>query len=122
MTKSKYTIKDFKRDFPDDNACLEYLFKTYYGGKDYKCPKCGRKGFYRVKKRRAYACSFCGYQVYPTANTIFHKSSTPLTDWFFAMFLKSQSKHKITAKELQGYLGCTYKTAWRINKKIDSLG
>ena len=85
------------------------------------CPKCGKTGFYRVKGRRAYACASCGYQVYPTTNTIFHKSSTNLTDWFFAIYLKSQSRHKISAKELQRHLGCTYKTAWRINKKIESL-
>ena len=118
--KNKYSIKDFKRDFPNDNACLDYLFNIYYG-KDYSCPKCRNKGFYRVKKRRAYACSNCGYQIYPTANTIFHKSSTSLTDWFFAMYLKDQSGHNISAKELQRYLGCSYKTAWRINKKIESL-
>jgi len=41
----KYTIKDFRRDFPDDDACLNYLFKVRFGGKDFVCPKCGKTGF-----------------------------------------------------------------------------
>jgi hypothetical protein len=32
----KYTIKDFKRDFPDDNACLNYIFKNRFP--NMKCP------------------------------------------------------------------------------------
>lgn len=114
----KYTIKDFKRDFPDDNACLEYIFKNRFP--DFKCPACGQTSFYRIKNRKQYACQ-CGYQISPTANTIFHKSDTKLTDWFFAIYLSSQTKNGISAKELERHLGCTYKTAWRIGYKIRSL-
>lgn len=114
----KYTIKDFKRDFPDDNACLDYIFKNRFP--NIKCPACGQTSFYRVNNRKAYACK-CGYQISPTANTIFHKSETKLTDWFFAIYLTSQSKNGLSAKEIQRFLGCTYKTAWRIGYKIRSL-
>lgn len=113
-----YTFKQFKKEFPDDNACLDYIFKARYSG--YKCPKCGKTGFYRIKNRKSYACR-CGYQIHPVSNTIFHKSDTKLTNWFFAIYLMSQSKHGISAKELQRHLGTTYKTAWRIAKLIRSL-
>ena len=116
----KYTIRDLRRDFPNEDACLDHLFKIYYG-EDCKCPKCTKKGFYRVKGRKAYACAWCGYHIHPTANTIFHKSSTSLMDWFFAIYLTSQSKHEISAKELQRYIGCNYKTALRMLKKIKKL-
>ncbi len=116
----RYTIKDFKRDFPNDDVCLDYVFGQRYG-KEYVCSKCNKKGFYKVKDRKCYACAWCGYQIHPLAETIFHKSSTKLTDWFFAIFLMSQSKNGVSAKEIERHLGVTYKTAWRIQKQIRSL-
>jgi transposase len=114
-----YTIKQFKAEFPTDDACLEYIFKNRYG-MGYKCPVCGKGRFYRVKNRRCFNCA-CGYQVHPVSGTIFHKSETKLTDWFFAIYLMSNSKNGVSAKELQRHIGCTYKTAWRIAKQIRSL-
>lgn len=114
-----YTIKQFHTQFPDDNACLEYIFKNRYGS-NYKCPKCGKTKFYRVKNRKCFNCA-CGYQIHPVAGTIFHKSETNLTNWFFAIYLLSNSKNGVSAKELQCHLGTTYKTAWRIGKQIRSL-
>jgi len=119
-TLEKYTIKSFHADFPDDAACLEFVFKTRWpdGG---TC-KCGKKDcFYPVTGRRSYACSWCGYQISPTAGTIFHKSETSLKSWFFAMFLMSSSKNGVAAKELERQLGVTYKTAHRMGHKIRQL-
>ncbi len=117
--KQKYTITDFKKDFPDDKSCLAYIFNKRYP-KGLECPKCQKKEFYPVVGRRSYACS-CGYQIYPTEGTIFHKSPTPLTFWFHAIFLMSQSKNGVAAKELERQLGVTYKCAWRIAKQIRLL-
>jgi len=114
----KYTITQFKKDFPNDDACLEYILKARFNS--FKCPNCGKKELYRVKNRKSYACS-CGYQIHPVSNTIFHKSATTLTNWFFAVYLMSKSKNGVSAKELQRHLGVTYKTAWRIGKKIRGL-
>ena len=114
----KYTISQFKKDFPNDDACLEYVFKARYSG--VKCPKCGKSKFFRVRGRKCYTCR-CGYQIHPVSGTIFHKSDTKLTDWFFAVYLMSQSKNGVSAKEIQRHLGTTYKTAWRIAKQIKSL-
>lgn len=116
----KYTIKQFNKDFPDDDACLGYIFYQRYG-KNYECPKCYKHGFYKVKERKCYACAWCGCQIHPLANTIFHKSATSLRDWFFAVFLMSTSKNGVSAKEIQRHLGVTYKTAWRIQKQIRKL-
>jgi transposase len=115
----KHTIKNFLKEFPDDDRCLEYIFRIKYGYKP--CPKCKKGSFYRVRNRKCYACSQCAYQIHPLANTIFHKSSTKLTSWFYAIFLISQAKNGISAKELQRHLGLTYKTTWRMGKQIRSL-
>ena len=115
----KYTIKDFHADFPNDKTCLDFIFNNRYP-KGLSCPKCDKTAFHAVDGRRSYACA-CGFQVYPTEGTIFHKSPTPLTLWFHAIFLMSQSKNGVAAKELQRHLGVTYKCAWRIAKQIRLL-
>ncbi len=43
--------------------------------------------FHRVRGRSAYACQYCGYHVYPTAGTIFRRSTTSLRSWFRAMHI-----------------------------------
>jgi transposase len=115
----KYTINNFNQDFPDEDACFEFIFNQRYG-KDYECPNCHKTEFYRVKNRKAYACS-CGYQLNPLSGTIFHKSPTNLKNWFYAIFLMSASKNGVSAKELERQLGVTYKTAWRIQHQVRKL-
>ncbi len=116
-----YTIIKFQEEFGTEEVCLEYIFNKNYGT-DYTCETCGNSGcYYRIAKRKVYSCSHCATQVSPTAGTIFHKSSTPLKLWFYAIFLFSNSKNGVSGKELQRQLGVTYKTAWRIAKQIREL-
>jgi transposase len=115
----KYTIKQFQKDFPDDEACLSYVFAHRFG-EDYPCPECGKTSWYKVTGRKAYACP-SGHFINPLADTIFHKSDTKLSLWFFAVYKFSNSRNGVSAKELERDLGVTYKTAWRIAKKIRSL-
>lgn len=117
----KFTVKQFHEKYPDDDACLDEIYNQRYGGLD-MCPKCLKKTkFYRVKNRKCYKCSFCSYELHPLADTIFHKSSTSLKNWFFAIYLFANSKNGVSAKELERHLGVTYKTAWRMAKQIRTL-
>lgn len=121
MIGMRYTKKDFEAEYPDDDACLESVFQNRFGDLEY-CPKCASETtFYRVKKRQCYACQWCGYQLFPLSGTIFRKTTTPLKDWFYAIYLFSVSKNGVSAKELERHLGVTYKTAWRIAKQIRTL-
>lgn len=121
MKQEKFTIKQFNLQYPDDSACLQEIFKQRYDGID-KCPACGKPfSFYRVKGRKCFACAYCGHQLHPLADTIFHKSSTSLRNWFYVIFLFSASKNGVSAKELERQLGVTYKTAWRMAKQIRVL-
>ena len=54
-----------------------------------------------MTKRRAYACQECGHHIYPCAGTIFHKTRTKLTNWFFAMYLMTSTRHGVAAKEIE---------------------
>ena len=116
---SKYTFAEFQAEFPNDEACLEHLMRVNYGGTEIVCPACGvETKFHPMTKRRAYACQDCGHHIYPCAGTIFHKSATKLTLWFFAMYLMTSTRHGVAAKELQRQLGVTYKTAWRMAHEL----
>ncbi|MCA9331363.1 IS1595 family transposase [Candidatus Saccharibacteria bacterium] len=119
MKVERYTVDTFHLDFPDDATCLDYMFNLAYGNLP-ACPQCGvtKPRYYRVRNRKCYACNDCGYQISPLANTIFHKSETPLTKWFYAIYLFSVGKNGVSAKELERHLGVTYKTAWRMAKQI----
>src|SRR6266699_89819 len=55
------------------------------------------------------------------AGTIFHKSRTNLTKWFFAMYLMTSTRHGVAAKEIARQLGVTYKCAWRICHELRKL-
>ena len=50
--------------------------------------------------------------------TIFHKSSTSLHLWFYAMYLMTSTRCGISAKQLEREIGVTYKTAWRMMNLI----
>lgn len=105
----KYGLKQFKKDFPNDQACLQFAFNTLHS------KECDCGGEYRaVEGRKQFYCSKCRYQIAPLADTIMHKSDTPLTLWFHALWVFSNAKSGISAKELERQLAVTYKTAWRI--------
>ncbi len=120
MKKQYTTIQEFEKKFPDDDACLEHIFNLFYG-KNHKCPKCHKRGFYRAKKYKYYSCAWCGYKLSPLAGTIFHKSPTSLKAWFFAIYLMNTSKNGVAAKEIERQTQVTYKTAWRMMDQIRKL-
>jgi len=117
----KYTIQQFNKLFPNDDACLDWLRNKLYPQKIY-CTNCKKlTKFYRIKDRKVYGCDLCGHQISPTANTIFDHSPTPLQSWFYAIYLMSTTRCGISAKQLQRELGVTYKTAWRMFHQIRSM-
>lgn len=112
------TLRQFMDRFPTEDSCLDHLMRVRFGDR-HDCGGCGKSAhFYRVAKRRSYACEYCGHQVYPTAGTPFDRTRTPLRDWFFVMFLFCTSRHGVAAKEVERQLGVTYKTAWRMCHQI----
>jgi len=107
------TIQDFFKRFPNDEACLDHLFKLRFG-EDFGCPKCGEIGkFRKLSKHPAYTCN-CGHHIHPMEGTIFKDSHTPLAKWFYAIYLFTTTRHGVPAKELQRQLGVSYPTAFRM--------
>lgn len=116
----KYTRNQFQAQYPDDGACLQAMLQRRYG-KAESCPHCGIVGkLTRIEGRRAFACKE-GCHIYPCAETVFEHSPTPLTDWFYAMYLMTATRNGVSAKELQRQLDVTYKCAWRIGHQLRGL-
>src|SRR5918996_6500031 len=123
-SESGYTLVEFMREYPDDNACLEYLWRSRFSpdGETAHCPKCDRDRVFKrygfATRRQSWTCTGCGHHVHPTAGTIFEKSSTSLHLWFYAMYLMASRRCGISAKQLERELGVKYRTAWRMFNKI----
>src|SRR5690349_4676575 len=119
-SESICTLMEFMREIPYDEACLEWWWRNRYStdGTHAGCPKCKQmREFARyatTQQRQSWTCRACGYHLHPTADSIFHKSSTSLHLWFYAMYLMTSTRCGISAKQLERELGVTYKTAWRM--------
>jgi transposase-like protein len=58
-------------------------------------------------------CADCGLKTSVTAGTIFHRSHTPLSTWFAAVWFVTSQKNGVSAQSLQDSLGFgSYETAW----------
>jgi len=112
------TVQQFFKQFPDDETCLDHIMRTRYG-MECDCPKCNKPSrFSRVSSQRAYACQWCGHHLYPCVGTPFESSRTSLQLWFYAIYLFTQTRSGVSAKELERQLGITYKCAWRMGHEI----
>jgi transposase-like protein len=113
---------EFMREFPDDAACLEHLWRSRFSsdGAHAHCPDCDQERTFRRYNtgRQSWCCTACGHHTYPTAWTIFAKSSTSLHLWFYAMYLMTSTRCGISAKQLERATGVSYRTAWRMLNKI----
>lgn len=113
MKNTKYGIISLRKQFPNDATCVEFIFDTLHS----RTCSCG--GTYKRREgRKSFQCSKCRAHISPTAGTIFHKSDTDLTTWFHAIVVFSNAKSGMSALALQRDLEVTYKTAWRMLKRI----
>jgi transposase-like protein len=120
-SESTYSLMEFVREFGDDAACLEHLWRSRFAsdGSHAHCPKCGReRKFHKVASRPSWSCDTCGRHIHPLAGTIFEKSATSLHLWFYVLYLMTSTRCGISAKQVEREIGVTYKTAWRMCNKI----
>jgi len=123
-SESEYSLMEFMREYPDDEACLQALWRKRYApdGEHAHCAMCDAdrsfKRYETTQQRQSWTCTACGHHLHPTADTIFHKSSTSLHLWFYTMYLMASTRCGISAKQVEREIGCTYKTAWRMTHLI----
>lgn len=105
------TYQEFRDWFPDEDSCRDYLAGLRWPG-GFSCPRCSA-GEPWMTARGLRMCPECGLKTSVTAGTIFHRSHTPLSTWFAAVWLVTSSKNGISAQGLHDTLGFgSYETAW----------
>lgn len=106
------TFQEFLAWFPDDQACQDYLAGLRWAD-GFVCPACGVVAEPWRTGRGLWMCRSCGRKTSVTAGTIFHRTRTPLTTWFAAMWMVTSQKNGVSALGLQRALGFgSYETAW----------
>ena len=115
----KYTTRDFDRDFPTDDTCLEWLFKNRWPD-GMVCAKCQKvTPHYRITERPCYSCDRCGNHVYPMAGTIFAGTRfSHLRLWFKAVAYMAVTRCGISSRQLSRDIGVGVKTGWRMFHQI----
>lgn len=86
----------------------------------FRCPTCrdDRYATVRVGHRHLWQCHRCRHQTSLIAGTVFEATKLPLTNWFLAIYLVTQSKNAISALSLKRQLGVSYPTAWLVKHKL----
>lgn len=111
------SLAEFMRDYATEAQCVAALFKVRWPG-GFLCPECGGRRYSLVASRQLYQCRRCRHQESLRAHTLLQASKLPLTTWFLAMYLLSQSKNGLAALALKRQLGVSYKTAWALKHKL----
>jgi transposase-like protein len=111
------TVGEFRAQFGEESQCAEQLSKQRWPN-GFRCPRCDGSTRGYIASRRVHECKRCAYQCSVTAGTIFHKTRTPLANWFWAIYRMSHDKKGISAVQLCKEIGVSYVTAWTMQHKI----
>jgi transposase-like protein len=80
--------------------------------------KLNKKTGKRSPDRELYQCNDCRFQFTATTGTVYHDTHLPLTKWFLAIALITESKKGISANQLSRALSVQYRTAWYLAHRI----
>ena len=80
--------------------------------------KLNKKTGKRSPDRHLYQCNECRFQFTATTGTVYHDTHLPLTKWFLAIALITESKKGISANQLKRALSINYRTAWYLAHRI----
>jgi len=111
------SLAAFHAEYGSEERCHAALLAQRWPD-GFVCPSCGGQKHSFYAARLLFQCSGCRAQTSVKAGTIFHKSKVPLTKWFLAIYLVTQSKNHISALELSRQLGVKYDTAWGMKHKL----
>jgi len=102
--------------WPDGVKCLACNSPriTPITSKGRKNRKTGKVG----PDRHLYQCNECRFQFTATTGTVYHDTHLPLSKWFLAIALITESKKGISANQLSRALGVQYRTAWHLAHRI----
>ena len=113
------SMTQFLERYGSDDRCEAALIASRWP-KGFACPACDSRpnSSFRREGRLYFQCSACRHQCSVISGSIFEATKLPLTRWFLAMHLLTQSKNNVAALELMRHLGVCYKTAWLVKHKL----
>ena len=112
-----YSLIDFMEDYGSEEKCQKALFKARWPD-GYRCSECGSSSYCTLKSRALFQCNRCHHQQSLISGTLFGSTKLPLTKWFLAIHLLTQSKSGISSLALKRQIGISYNTAWRLKHKV----
>ena len=113
------SMTQFLERYGSDDRCEAALIASRWP-EGFACPACDSRpnSSFRREGRLYFQCSACRHQCSVISGSIFEATKLPLTRWFLAMHLLTQSKNNVAALELMRHLGVCYKTAWLVKHKL----
>jgi transposase-like protein len=113
------SLEEFIKNFRNEKQCAEYLEKLRWG-RGFLCSKCGGEHYTRnwKDKRLFYRCKSCRHRNALISGTMFENTKLPLTKWFLAIYLLTQTKKGASGVDLKRKLGVNKDTAWGMRQKI----
>src|SRR5947209_5974449 len=114
------SLGELRSWFSTDADCMDYL-EWLRWPEGFVCPRCGQPGGWRLGDGR-FRCAGCRASSSVTAGTIFDRTRTPLTLWFWAIWLFATQKDGVSALSLQRALDIgSYQTAWAMLHRLRSV-
>ena len=114
----QFRFKNIDQDFPDEEACLEWLKNKLYP-QGVVCPVCNKVTMHhKVSNRHSYACDNCGHHVNPVAATFLRNSRIPLKIWFKVIQRMSDANNRLSSETLQKEYGLSY---WKARQMVSKI-
>jgi transposase-like protein len=114
------SLQEFITQYGSEERCRQALTRWRWPD-GFKCPKCGHDHYCSLKPRNLFQCNRCLAQTSVTAGTIFDSTKLPLTIWFLAIYLITQSKISVSALSMKRTLGISYNSALLMKHKIQQV-
>jgi transposase-like protein len=114
------SMHEFMQQYGSEEQCEDALVAARWPH-GWVCTHCHCSRYFLTRNktgRQLWECFLCGYQSSAIVGTVFENTKLPLSTWFLAMYLMTQSKNSVSALELKRQLGVTYKTAWLLKHKL----
>ena len=114
------SLPEFMDRYGSEEQCEQAMIAARWPS-GFVCPQCGvmqARTTFRRLGRLYWQCAGCQHQCSAISGTVFEATKLPLTRWFMAMQLLTQSKNNVSALELKRQLGVCYRTAWLVKHKL----
>jgi hypothetical protein len=119
------SVAELESAFAAEDACCAYFVARRWPD-GVACPRCGSHDVGLLKSAKwKWRCSACGkggaYHFSHTSGTVLENTKLPLRNWFRLLHLKANSKDEINAVNVRHRLGFSYRTAWGMCQRMDTV-